>query len=652
MNRIALIGYGQWAKTILINNKKSIKFVFTKKSIVKKNFFISKFSSIKKKLKLFDIAHICTDLKNHFKYAKFFHKNNKKFIIEKPPFNSLREIKLFKELYEKKKINCVVNYTDLFDDGILYLTKFLKKKKIIKIKIFHSSPKKYYSNSGFITDWIDHSLSLIYNFCENISKFKILKYKKIIIKNQKYQFIKLKSKINGTDCEVNINNYFKKRKIEIFYSKNNYISYENDDILFGKLFFFNKKNKYSYRLIKKNTFTNLYNGVNKKLNFSLIEKLFKIKNLIINDLKNIKKKNISKKFNKKFISYYDFTDIHKPITKKIFHVTANIIKNNTYVSGEKGINDKFEKQFADYIGVKYCVALSSGTAALHVAAQAIGLKKNDEVITVAHTYKSTSAAIMYCGAKPVYVDIDPLNYVMDYKKIEEKITPKTKAILPVHIYGNYAPMEKITEIAKKYKISVIEDCAQATGTRYKDKHVGSFGQVGAFSFYPGKSLGAFGDAGAIVTNDEYLYEKSLKLRTLAYENILGTNYRMSTLNAEILSLKLKTLDQTLLQKKEIAEYYDSFFGYSENSPIIQKSYHIYPLVRKIDREKLIKNLAKQIEIKYHYRKPLNKIKIFKANVYLPITEFVSKYQISLPIYPGVNKEKVVDLILPKLKQIL
>ena len=239
------------------------------------------------------------------------------------------------------------------------------------------------------------------------------------------------------------------------------------------------------------------------------------------------------------IPFYSFKHIHDSIEDQLIESSIKTIKSGNYVFG----TTRFEEEFADYVGSKYCAAVANGTAAIHLSLLALGIQEGDEVITVSHTFRATVAAIKYCGAIPIYVDIRNDTFVIDHNSLESKITDKTKCIIPVHIYGNVAAMKEIKRIADKYNIPIVEDCSQAHGSKIHDQHVGTFGTLGTFSFYPGKGLGALGDAGCVVTNDENLYKFITKMRQWD-DNAIGYNYRMSNIQAEFLRIKLITTFNT------------------------------------------------------------------------------------------------------------
>lgn len=337
------------------------------------------------------------------------------------------------------------------------------------------------------------------------------------------------------------------------------------------------------------------------------------------------------------IPFYSFNQIHESVLDELIQKSKSVITSGSYVFG----TEKFEEEFANYVGARYCVAVSNGTAALHLALLSLGVVPGDEVITVSHTFRATAAAIKYCGATPVYVDIDKETFTMDPDSLRKAITSKTKCILPVHIYGNAAAMDSINVVAADNNIPVIEDCSQAHGTTINNKHVGTFGNLGTFSFYPGKGLGALGDAGGVVTNDENLYKFMCKVRQWDDMHV-GYNYRMANIQAEFLRIKLKNFNFVLEEKRKIADQYNKHFSYvkTKNS---NHSYHVYPILVN-DREKLITSVKSNLELKMHYTVPVHKLFAYSVPYCLPVTEFISSKQVSLPIYPGVDYKTVIDII--------
>jgi len=338
------------------------------------------------------------------------------------------------------------------------------------------------------------------------------------------------------------------------------------------------------------------------------------------------------------IPFYSFKEIHRSIEDDLIDSASKIIKSGNYVFG----TEKFEEEFADYVGAKYCVAVSSGTSALHLSLLALGVKPGDEVITVSHTFRATVAAIEYCGAIPVYVDIDPDTFTMDPNKILQKINNKTKCILPVHIYGNFANILKIKKIADEHNIPVLEDCSQAHGTTYNKKHVGTFGSLGTFSFYPGKSLGALGDAGCVVTDDFDLAKKISKSRSWCDDEI-GFNYRMANIQSELLRIKLRNFNEILNEKRKIAEQYNKHFNYVKTDSNVNHSYHIYPILSN-NRDNVIADLKPKVDLKVHYPIPVHRLSAYQNSYYLPNTDKIAFHEISLPIYPGVDFIKVIEAL--------
>lgn len=346
------------------------------------------------------------------------------------------------------------------------------------------------------------------------------------------------------------------------------------------------------------------------------------------------------------IPFYSFKEIHQPIEKELIEKSSEIISSGNYVFG----TSKFEEEFADYVGSKYCLGVSTGTSALHLALESLGIGKGDEVITVSHTFRATVASILYCGATPIYVDIDPKTFTIDVSQIESKITEKTKCIMPVHLYGNAAPIKEIVDLAKKHNLYVVEDCSQAHGTTVDGQHVGTFGDIGTFSFYPGKGLGALGDAGCIVSNNESLIKYMSGARQWS-DDTVGYNYRMSNLQAEFLRIKLRTFNSVLEEKRNIANEYNKHFKDVTTAEGVNHSYHIYPILNS-NRSKFMEDLKPKVDLKCHYPLPVHKLSAYKNEVILPITEQISSTQVSLPIYPGVDYKGVIDSINDYLSTVL
>jgi dTDP-4-amino-4,6-dideoxygalactose transaminase len=328
-----------------------------------------------------------------------------------------------------------------------------------------------------------------------------------------------------------------------------------------------------------------------------------------------------------------------------------VLNSGTYILGNEV--KSFEKEFAEYIGTSYCVGVASGTDAIFLALKALDIGSGDEVIVPSFTAVPTVSAIVQCGAVPVFVDIEEEFHTIDATKISNAITQKTRAIICVHIYGQMCNMEKILDVAKKYNLFIIEDCAQATGSVYKGKKAGSFGDIGCFSFFPTKNLGAIGDGGSIVTNHNYFYDKLMQLRQYGWDKsrvsfCIGYNSRLDELQAAILRVKLKYLDIDIEKKKHLADLYCRYLK-GVHLPKVREntkhSLHLFVVMSK-KRELLIKYLwDRDIACLVHYRKPVHQHPFF--NKYkksdLVVTEKLANEVISLPMFPELGLEDVKQI---------
>lgn len=334
------------------------------------------------------------------------------------------------------------------------------------------------------------------------------------------------------------------------------------------------------------------------------------------------------------------------------------LKSGWYIMGEQC--KKFEKEFAHYSGSKYCVGLNSGQDALTLAIRALEIGVGDEVIVPSNTYIATVLGITENGATPVFVEPDHY-YNLDGKKIEAKITSKTKAILVVHLYGQSANMDLIEEIAKRHSLFLLEDCAQSHGATFNERKAGTFGDIGCFSFYPTKNLGAFGDAGAIVTDKEQLAEKIRMLRNYGskikyYNAIEGVNSRLDEVQAALLSVKLKHIDELTNERKYLGKQYaEKIVNLQIIKPEIhEKAEHVFHqyVVRCRDRKKLqlyLQNNGIQTEV--HYPIPPHLAECYRHLGYkkgaFPIAEQLADEVLSLPLYTGMTTEEqkyVIDII--------
>ncbi len=340
---------------------------------------------------------------------------------------------------------------------------------------------------------------------------------------------------------------------------------------------------------------------------------------------------------------------------------SGVLNHTSFILGSEV--SRFEDHFAAYCRAEYCVGTSSGTSAIHLALSAIGVAPGDEVITTAHTFTATAEGIWMAGGVPVFVDIDERTYNIDPNKIEAAISSRTRAILPVHLYGQPADMAPIMALAEKHNLAVVEDAAQAHGAEYRGQRVGSIGDIGIFSFYPGKNLGAYGDGGAAVTNNAQLAARMRLLRnhgrTTKYEHVeLGYGYRLDALQAAILDVKLRHLERWTEERKERARRYrDSFQANTDvvtpyEQPDTRHVYHLY-VIRTPQRDDLLAHLRERgIGAGIHYPLPLHLQPAYRrlgwGDVSLPVTERIAQEIVSLPLYPEMSEDQqsyITDTVL-------
>jgi len=341
-----------------------------------------------------------------------------------------------------------------------------------------------------------------------------------------------------------------------------------------------------------------------------------------------------------------YNSIKEELDKKIFEV----IESSRFILGPEV--ESFEKEFADYCNVKHAAGVGSGNDALLLTLQAMNIGNDNEVITVPNTFVSTVDSIVRCGAKPVFVDINPETYNIDTKKIEEKITDKTKAILVVHLYGQTADMDVIKEIADKHSLSVIEDACQAHGAEYKGKKAGSMGDAACFSFYPSKILGAYGDGGAVVSNNPGLIDKIMKFRNYGgkekyVHEFVGSNSRLDAIQAAVLRIKLKYLDKWIEMRRRNAEKYrellkDSAVSLPKEMENAKHAYYLF-VVRHEKRDGLKSFLEKNgIGTGIHYPIPVHLQPSYVNFGFkgFPVTEKYAKEILSLPMFPELTDEEI------------
>jgi len=348
----------------------------------------------------------------------------------------------------------------------------------------------------------------------------------------------------------------------------------------------------------------------------------------------------------------DLKKQYQSIKPEIDAALARVLESGQFVLGSEVAG--FEQEFATYCGTTECIALNSGTSALHLALLAAGVTTGDEVITVPFTFVASVAAVLYAGARPVLVDIDPRSFTMDPAAIEAAITPRTKAILPVHLYGQPADMDPITQIARIHGLVVIEDAAQAHGAKYKGRPVGSIGDMACFSFYPGKNLGAYGEGGAVTTSNPE-YARTIRMlrdwgQDRKYHHALhGFNYRMEAFQGAILRVKLHHLESWIETRRAIAEKYNQFLaGSTVERPVAmawgRHVYHLYTL-RSKHRDFLQESLQKKgIQTGIHYAMPAHLQPAYANLGYgrgsLPQSEKAADEVLSLPLYPEMTDDQI------------
>jgi dTDP-4-amino-4,6-dideoxygalactose transaminase len=352
------------------------------------------------------------------------------------------------------------------------------------------------------------------------------------------------------------------------------------------------------------------------------------------------------------IPYLDLQAQYRALRSEVLRALEDICESTSFAQGSA--TSDFEAKFAAYCGVEHCVSLNSGTSALHLALRCLDVRPGDEVITVSMTFIATAWAISYTGATPVFVDIDPVRRTLDPDKLEAAITPRTKAIIPVHLYGMPAEMDHIKLIAERHGLPIIEDAAQAHGARYRGKRVGQFGKIACFSFYPSKNLGAYGEGGALVTNDASIAQRARSLRDHAQSqkylhDEIGYNYRMDSFQAAVIAIKLKRLDAWNAARADRAAHYTELLANSSYKLPTHFSdsecvWHCY-VIEAPERHRVRSVLHEAgIETGVHYPVPVHLQKVYAHLGYrpgdLPVTETLCEHCLSLPIYPELSKEKI------------
>lgn len=348
------------------------------------------------------------------------------------------------------------------------------------------------------------------------------------------------------------------------------------------------------------------------------------------------------------VPFVDLKAQYNSIKSEIDEAISNVLNNASFIGGEN--LDSFESNFAAYMGVSHCVGCANGTDAIEIALEALGIGEGDEVLVPVYTWISTASAVSRVGAKPIFVDVHPDFYTIDDSKIEEKISNRTKAIIPVHFYGLPSDMKSILAIAKQYNLSVIEDCAQAHNATIDDQKVGSFGDIATYSFYPGKNLGAYGDGGAVTTNSKDLNAKIRMIARLGQQGkhnhiMAGRNSRLDSMQAAILNVKLTHLTDWTAKRQLIADWYMEVL---KDIPIklptkpawVGHVYHLF--VIQTDRRDELKSYleSRGIQTQIHYPKPLHQVGVFEAQGNFPLAEAMAGKLLSLPMYAELNKVQV------------
>ena len=347
------------------------------------------------------------------------------------------------------------------------------------------------------------------------------------------------------------------------------------------------------------------------------------------------------------------------IKEEIDKAIQNVIFNTSFIMGQE--LTEFEQEFAQFCNTKYAIGVANGSDALFLALKACDIKEGDEVITTPHTFIATTEAISQVGGKVVFVDINPITYTIDVEKIEDKINKNTKAIIPVHLYGQTADMDLLLKLAREYNLKIIEDAAQAHGAEYKGKRAGSIGDIGCFSFYPGKNLGAYGDAGMVTTNNKELANKVKLLRNHGRiekkykHSIEGYSSRMDNLQAAVLRVKLKYLEIWNDKRRENAQKYNELMQDVHGITVpfeadyAKHVYHLYVIKVNRERDKLIEALKRNgIASGVHYPIPLHMQPAYSGLGYregdFPFTEKASESIISLPLYPELTGDQINNIV--------
>ena len=357
------------------------------------------------------------------------------------------------------------------------------------------------------------------------------------------------------------------------------------------------------------------------------------------------------------VPFVDLTVQHEEVKNDVAVGWNRVLHNLTFILGKELLD--FERAYADFCSVDHCIGLGNGGDALEVALRALEIGSSDEVVVPTNSYTATAMSVLRVGATPVFCDVDDQNLLLDPTSLEKVIGPKTRVVIPVHLFGQVAPMQEICTIAKQYNLKIIEDAAQCQGAMQNGKSAGTFGDLAATSFYPGKNLGAYGDAGGILTNDKVLAEKVMKIRNYGglskYDHTeFGLNSRLDEIQAVVLNEKLKHLSRWNTERSEIARRYEEYLGDLKQlklPAIAARNLHVWHLyvVQVENRSDVIKEFEKaNIGYGIHYPTPIHKQKAFAhlpiPRVSLEVSEYASERILSLPIYPGLQLDQQMLVI--------
>jgi dTDP-4-amino-4,6-dideoxygalactose transaminase len=352
------------------------------------------------------------------------------------------------------------------------------------------------------------------------------------------------------------------------------------------------------------------------------------------------------------VPFVDLRAQHAPIRQELDQAIQGVVDHADFICGEE--LERFEEEFAAFCGAAHAVGVDSGLSALELILRAYGIGPGDEVILPANTFIATATPVSFVGATPVLVDVDPLTYNIDVERIEAAITSRTRAIMPVHLYGLPAEMDTILQLADKHSLLVIEDACQAHGARYKGRRCGSMGHAAAFSFYPSKNLGGFGDGGMVVTNEADIAEQIRAMRNYGQKRkyrheFAPYNHRLDTLQAAVLRVKLRYLDEWNEQRRRVAAMYGellagSGIGLPVESPNTTHIYHLY-VIRAPERDALLARLQeREIGVGIHYPIPIHLQPFYASGGFrhgqLPVTESLCRDILSLPMFPSMTAQQV------------